>query len=142
MLSFLVTIAISIILAFFNRQTSRLDTQRSSLVSQRMLLVSALRAYRSQIISRSQVVRILAYISFRWQFYKRQQYLLGSRATLFTNILASHILILIGSSPSTYLSIVIQLIKDEILSVSTLLRLLQSFRLLGFPLGLRLGLIN
>ena len=137
MLSFLVTIAISIILAFFNYQTLYLDTRRSSLVSWHVLLASALRAYRSQIISRSQAVRILAYISFRQQFYRRRQYLLGSRATIFINVLASYISILIGSSPSTYLSIVIQLIKDKILLMSTLLRLLQSFKPLGFPLGVK-----
>ena len=102
-----------------------------------MLLVSALQAYRSQIILRSQVVRISAYISFRQQFCRRQQYLLGSYATIFTNISASYILILMGNSPSAYLSIVIQLIKDKILLMSTLLRLLQSFKLLGFPLGVK-----
>ena len=114
-----------------------LDTRRSSLVFWRVLSASTLQAYRSQIILQSQAVRILACISFRQQFYRRRQYLLGSCATLFINILASYILILIGSSPFTYLSIVIQLIKDKILLVSTLLRLLQSFRPLGFPLGVK-----
>ena len=135
--SFLVTVAISAISAFFNYWTLYLDTRRSSLVSQRVLLVSALQAYKSQIISQSQVVRILACVSFRWQFCKRRQYLLGSHATLFTNVLASCILILIGSNPSTCLSVVVQLIKNKILLVSTSLRSLQSFRPLGFPLGVK-----
>ena len=135
--SFLVTVAISVILAFFNYWTSRLDTRRLSLVSQRVLLVSALRAYRSWIISQSQAVRISAYVSFRQQFYKRRQYLSGSCATLFANVLASYILILIGSNSFACLSIVIQLIKNKTLLMSTLLRLSQSFRLLGFPLGVK-----
>ena len=117
--SFLVIIAISVILTFFNCWTSHLDTRRSSLVSQRVLLASALQDYRSWMILRSQAVRILAYISFRQQFYRRRQYLSGSYTTIFANVSASRILILIGSSPSACLSVVIQLIKDEILLVST-----------------------
>ena len=142
MLSFLVTVVISAILAFFNRQMSRLDTRRLSLVSQRVLLASALRAYRSWIISRSQVVRISAYISFRQQFYRRRQYLLGSRATIFINVSASCISILIGSSPSACLSVVIQLIKDKILLISTYQGHCNLLSHQASPQGLRLGLIN
>jgi hypothetical protein len=62
---------------------------------------------------------------------------LGSYITIFTNILVSYILILIDSNPSAYLFIVISLIKDEILSVSILLKLLKKFKPLGFLLGIK-----